>query len=40
MVRNGVREFVYDAEEPAFVKKELVEFGVDMFSIFAVQNEC
>ena len=27
--RGGVREFVYDADKPAFLKTELVGFGVD-----------
>ena len=29
MVGSGVREFVYDMNRAAFLKKELIEFGVD-----------
>jgi hypothetical protein len=29
MVEDGVREFVYDMEGPAFLKRELMGFGVD-----------
>ena len=29
MVRDDVREFVYDADGPAFLKRELMGFGVD-----------
>ena len=30
MVGGGIRELVYDADRPAFLKMELVRFGVDM----------
>ena len=31
MVRDGITEFVYDTVKPAFLKRELVEFGVDRY---------
>ena len=31
MIRDDVREFVYDADGPAFQKRKLVGFGVDRY---------
>ena len=31
MVGGGVRELVYDADRPAFLKRELVGFGVNRY---------
>ena len=31
MVRCGIREFVGDMAGPEFLKRELVEFGVDKY---------
>jgi hypothetical protein len=31
MVRGDAREFVYDADGQAFIKRELMEFSVDSY---------
>ena len=31
MVRGGVREFVYDAHRPTFLKRKLMGTGVDRY---------
>ena len=29
MVRGGIRKFVYDMDKPAFLKRDLLGFGMD-----------
>ena len=31
MVRHGIRQFVYNMDTPAFLKRDLVSFGVDKY---------
>ena len=31
IVTGGIRKFVYDMDGPAFLKRELVGFGVDSY---------
>jgi hypothetical protein len=38
MIAGGIREFMYDADGPAFLKRELVGFGMDKYWNFRVYD--
>ena len=38
VVRNGIRKFVYDTDRPAFLKRQIVRFGVHRYWEVRVYN--
>jgi hypothetical protein len=38
MVRGRIREFVYDVDRPAFLKKEMMGFDVDVYQQIRIHD--